>query len=654
MRLIRLRTRASSWIRTLGCVLPLSIFGVFGNAAWCASDDGDGSAALLHILDYISVDYSGAVKQGQVISTEEFTEMNEFAEHAVVLAQALPMHDDKASIVQEVESLRNLIAQKHDIADIRASAQHISQTLVSTYHLRVTPQSVPSLAGAATLYEQYCSACHGAIGDGKGPAASGLQPSPANFHDTARMAQRSVFSLFNSISLGVSGTSMQSFSSLPENDRWALALYVAGLSVPADARKQAELAWRDSKDLPDAKALVFTLSPSEAHTRLGATATLLQAHLWTHPQLLNTQQTNHSPIDVSLALLDRSRSAYQNGDREQAYQLAVNAYLEGFETIEPQLTASDPELVRSIEREMISVRQELRSNTPSTTLDAHMASIKDLLERARGTLTGTQMSAAAIFASALIILLREGIEALLVVAAVMAFLVRTERREALAYVHAGWIAAVLLGLATWAAATYFINISGASREMTEGVTAIVAAVMLVYVGYWLHTRSAAGAWQHFIEHQVGMALARKTLWGMSALAFIAVYREMFEIVLFYQALWVEAGVLGRSALFGGIASGFVLLIAIAVLMLKYGTRLPLGTFFSSTAILLLILSVVMTGEGVHALQEAGAVASTAIRFPEISWFGVFPTLQGMLAQTTIGLVILITLLLARRQARVER
>lgn len=652
MRVIRLYMRLSLWARTLACVLPLSILGLAGNAAWSASDTSDGLAALLHILDYISVDYSGAVQQGQVISTEEFTEMNEFADHAVTLVQALPPQKNKSLIVQDAESMRELVTRKRDVTEIRSMAQRISQAIIQTYHLQVTPQTVPSLATAAKLYDQHCSACHGATGDGKGLAAQGLQPQPANFHDAARMDQRSVFSLFNSITLGVAGTSMQPFSTLSENDRWTLALYVAGLRVSVDTHQQAEVAWRNRKDLSDAMTLAFTLSPSEARTQLGSNATLLQTYLWTHPQLLNTRSTR-SPIDVSIALLDRSRAAVQNGDHAEAYQLAVNAYLEGFETIEPQLTTSDPELVRSIEREMIGLRQEIQSSATSAKLDAHIASIKTLLERARATLNRTPLSAAAIFTSALIILLREGIEALLVVAAVMAFLARTGRREAFAYVHIGWSVAVILGVATWVAATYFISISGASREMTEGVTAIVAALMLVYVGYWLHTRSAAGAWQHFIEQQVGAALARKTLWGMAALAFIAVYREMFEIVLFYQALWVEAGVLGRSALFGGIASGFVLLVAIAILMLRFGARLPLGPFFSSTAILLLVLSIIMTGEGVHSLQEAGAVGSTIVHFPEISWIGMFPTEQGLIAQAAVAALVLITLMLAQRRTRLR-
>ena len=114
---------------------------------------------------------------------------------------------------------------------------------------------------------------------------------------------------------------------------------------------------------------------------------------------------------------------------------------------------------------------------------------------------------------------------------------KTGRRDALPYVHAGWIAALVLGAITWALATFFVEISGANRELTEGLTALVAAAMLLYVGWWLHGKSYAQAWARFIKEQVGQALAKRTLWAMAAVSFFAVYREMFEIVLFYQALW---------------------------------------------------------------------------------------------------------------------
>ena len=127
--------------------------------------------------------------------------------------------------------------------------------------------------------------------------------------------------------------------------------------------------------------------------------------------------------------------------------------------------------------------------------------------------------------------------------------------------HAGWIAALLLGVATWAVASYAIGISGANRELTEGITALIATAMLLYVGYWLHGKSQAQAWKAFIRESVGGALENKTLWAMTGVSFIAVYREVFEVVLFYEALWVQAGDAGHSAVLAGVGAAALLLAA---------------------------------------------------------------------------------------------
>ena len=106
--------------------------------------------------------------------------------------------------------------------------------------------------------------------------------------------------------------------------------------------------------------------------------------------------------------------------------------------------------------------------------------------------------------------------------------------------HAGWIAALALGGVTWLAASYLITLSGADREITEGVTALLAAAMLLYVGFWMHRHAHAARWKAFIETRMTSALSGRTMWALGSISFLAVYREAFETVLFYQALWLEA------------------------------------------------------------------------------------------------------------------
>jgi high-affinity iron transporter len=193
-------------------------------------------------------------------------------------------------------------------------------------------------------------------------------------------------------------------------------------------------------------------------------------------------------------------------------------------------------------------------------------------------------------------------------------------------------------------------VSGANRELTEGVTALVSSAMLVYVGYWLHSRSTASAWQGFIKERVSAALAGGTLWAMALVSFLAVYREMFETVLFYQALWLQAGEDGQFAFLAGVGAAVVGLMAIAWAIFRYSARLPLTLFFTGTSILMCVLAVILAGKGVAALQEAGAVAADLVAIPAVPLLGIFPTVQGLAAQLGVALLVLAAFRLASRRS----
>src|SRR5262249_40526416 len=162
------------------------------------------------------------------------------------------------------------------------------------------------------------------------------------------------------------------------------------------------------------------------------------------------------------------------------------------------------------------------SGAPVAEVEARADEAQRVLHEARERLSGEALSGPATFAAALIILLREGLEAVLVLAAIFAFLGKAGRPDAKRYVHAGCIGAL-----TWFVSSEIIAISGANREVTEGVTALIAAAMLLYVGFWLHDKAHANAWQKFISAHVGGALSKGTVWTLASISFLAVYREMF-------------------------------------------------------------------------------------------------------------------------------
>lgn len=581
----------------LGCVL---------GAAHAAAND-EKAQTIIHMLDYVGVDYPEFVRDGKVLDEPEYQEQREFAKQSALLLEQLPDNPEKAALLAKARQVVARVDAKAPGAEVAALARGLAADVVRSYRLAVAPKQAPDLAKAAALFQAQCAACHGAQGRGDGPAASGMAPAPSNFHDDARMKQRSIHGLYNTITLGVGGTPMRGFGELPEADRWALAFLAAAMRTPAEQLRKGEALWKQGagrQELGTYRALV-TQQPGEVAAQ-SAELDAVRGYLVAHPQAIAAAAP--APLDVTRAKLAESLAAYRAGDRAGARQHAITAYLEGFELVEAGLDNVDAPLRRQVEDAMMGLRSDIDAGKPVDAVAQRIDKLQELLAAAEDKLGAGDMSAAAAFTSSLLILLREGLEAILVLAAIVAFVRKTGRSDAMPYIHFGWIAAVALGAATWFAANYLLTITGASREVTEGVAALVAAAMLLYVGIWLHRRSTAQAWQAFIRDQVTTALGKRTLWAMAGISFLAVYRELFEVILFYQALWAQAGEGRRGAVLAGIGVAALLLALLAWVILKYSARLPLGPFFRVTSALLVVMAIIFAAHGVGALQEAGWIA----------------------------------------------
>lgn len=594
-----------------------------------------GPEGLLHMLDYVGVDYPRTVRNGQVLDASEYAEQQEFSEQIHELIRELPPTPAQPALQEQAQKLAALIGARADGAKVSTLASEIRLAVMEAYQVSATPRRLPEMSGAAALYREHCAACHGAEGYGDGPLAQGLEPRPNDFHDTGRQFQRSLYGLYNTITLGVEGTAMQGFTGLSEEERWALAFFVGNFPFTATQREQGYALWRDrglDHGQWDLKSLT-TLTPNQVATRHGEDGLSVLAHLRSQPAALT--EAGESPLQFGARTLEESLARYRAGDSKSAYDLAVTAYLEGFELAEASLSAVDADLRIRIEKEMAAYRDLIQQHAATDAVAAQAQQVQELLAQAGERLNEGGLSPTMSFASAFVILLREGLEAILVLAAIAAFLVKTERRDSLPYVHAGWVSALLLGVATWAVAAYAIDISGASREMTEGFTALTAAAILFYVGFWLHNKTHAQRWKQFIEGKIRGALGSRTLWALAAVSFVAVYREVFETVLFYQALWMQAGVAGQRFVVSGFVGAAVVLVALAWLIFRFSVRLPLRLFFGVNAVLLYLLAIVFAGNGVAALQEAGKLPVHPVDFPQIGLLGIHPNLQSLGLQAAL-------------------
>lgn len=606
----------------------------------------DKAKQIWQLLDYMAVDYAGAVADGKVTDQAEYAEMQEFAQTAERQLGELPDTPDKKTLLQDAAKLKEMVAGRAAPDDVTDRARSIAGALLATYPVPVAPAKVPSLKQGAALYQAQCASCHGAQGRGDGPLAAGMTPPPVAFSDRERARERSIFALHQTITRGVEGTAMPAFSKLSDDDRWALAFYVSTMAYAPEEQQAGATLWRADKSLQSVVptlAVLTQLSESALGKAISAQqAGAVLAYLRNEPEVVS--RSGGSNVVLSKTRLRESVAALEKGDQAGAVRLALSAYLDGFEPIEPALAIRNKALFTEIEQAMGAYRAAastgnvLEARTVEAQLQAKLSMAQDALNVAGEDPLG-------VFLGALTILLREGVEALLVIVAMIAFLKKANRQDVLPVIHAGWVTALAAGGLTWYAATYLVDISGASRELTEGFAAIFAAVVLLSVGIWMHQKSLAGRWQAYIRDKLSSALSRQSTFMLFMLAFVTVYREVFETVLFYAALWT-AGT--GMYLLAGLLLGIVILAVIAWVMLRTSAGLPIGRFFAVSSALVAALAMVLIGKGVAALQEAGMLDVTPIPMPRIDVLGIYPSVQTIAAQLIV-MAIIITAMVVNSQ-----
>ena len=591
---------------------------------------------VLQLIDYVAVDYEGAVENGQIINEAEYEEMLDFAAGITLQLAALPENATKAGLIEQGHTLTKWIQNKESVIKIRQLITDMRHQVIISYQVTVIPKTQPDLKRGAVLYTNQCASCHGTTGAGNGSASVGIDPPPVNFTDYDRYRHRTLYGLYNTITQGVEGTGMMAYRQLTDEDRWSLAFYVGSLAIKsADKVKELDINYHPLANINK----LTTITPHQAEILYGEKGTSVMSTLRSHPELFYSKGSNK--LEFAKKKLADVSVSYQNNESDQAYKYAVEAYLDGFELVEQNINTLDSALKLEIESAMTGLRNKIRAGEPFESITKEIAFINTKLDLASELLGTKTLSASATFTSAFFILLREGLEALLVVAALLAFLVRTKRKDARRYIHFGWIGAVVLGLMTWWASISLIDISGSSREITEGVAAIVAMVILFYVGFWMHDKSSAAKWKKFIDESMHKAMSSGTLWTLTGLSFIAVYREAFETILFYQALWVQTGEAGHSMALSGFITAVAVLVVISVLIMRYSIRLPLRQFFAITGGLMFVLAIIFAGKGVAALQEAGLIVSNPVAFIRVDLLGIYPNLQGLLLQLSLIIIAVI-------------
>jgi high-affinity iron transporter len=622
--------------------LLLSLTALFSTGAFALmEEDQPQLRQIAQLAEYVSIDYVSAVDGGQVINPDEYREMVEFSslivEKTGVLADRF---NELQPLEKQAEALKKAIQDKQDRTIVRQVSIGLRRSLLALMPNSPLPERLLPMETTEQIFQTNCANCHGVSGQGDGPLAAQLDPTPTNFADRERAENRSILGLFDAISNGIDSTAMPAFNQLTELERWSLAFYAGSLAF------ESALDARSTHEPKISVQQMVNHSPSQLRDELPGIINSDVEWLRAAPARLFAERVQ--PLSLTRKLLLSAFDAHQRGEYNEASDLSVSAYLDGFELVESSLDTRDKVLRKHIEVSLMELRQVLGRPGNENELRSLMDATLQQLEEAEQIMSESSLSNGTLFTASLVILLREGLEALLVVIALVTVLLRTQRQDALKYVHLGWTAALIAGGATWAAAQSLISISGASREMMEGVAALLAALVLFYVGIWMHSKTYAAQWQTYIKQHIETRLQTGTLWGLAGLAFVAVYREVFETVLFYQSLLTQAANTQYWTVAGGFVLGAVILAVLAWILMRYSIKLPIEKFFAATTYLLLALSFVLMGKAVAALQEAAVISISPLPISfEFDWIGVKSTWQGILAQLAILLFFTVSIFRSR-------
>lgn len=590
---------------------------------------------ILQLVEYIGIDYAVAISpQGKVLSADEYEEMKEFAATIERMLLELPRMTEKTVLQSKAANFASLVNTKAPPAKVQAASKELSKALREVLQIVTAPTTIPDIKEGALLYQENCVSCHGAQGHGDGPLAAKLSPAPTDFHDKSRMSQLSTFALYNTITLGVEGTGMLPYQvAMTDDQRWNVALYLSGLSASDEQIAAGKVLWDEghNESLTNLQALM-TATELELNNAQGKDAVNVLAYLRRDPAAI--LQVN--PFTVTIEWLDKSIKSYEAGDKAQAYQEALLAYLEGFETAEAVIdVVSGKEARITLEAQMGAYRSAIEASAPLDKVRfQHQVLVRELADL-RENLPDAEFSPTTVFASSFIILLREGLESILIIGMLIMMIIKAERPQLLRGVHLGWIAALVAGGATWWASNALIHISGATRELAEGVTALFAAGILLYVGVWMHTHNIAHDWRSYLRNRLNKHLQEEAWFGLAVLSFLAVYREVFETILFYEALTMQIGPSGFDSLILGIVAALAVLLIVVFLMIKFGLQLPLQQFFKVTAVLIFLFAIIFVGQGIHSLEEAGQVPVWPVPFMRIDILGIYPNLFGLSIQAII-------------------
>ena len=338
---------------------------------------------------------------------------------------------------------------------------------------------------------------------------------------------------------------------------------------------------------------------------------------------------------------------YKEGENDEAFMAARSAYLDSYERIEVPLRPINPDYTLDMEIKFAELRNLILQHQPYPRVEAKVVEIRSGLDESERLVTGTGTLAPSLaFSTSFSIIFREGLESALIIGAILTYLEASRNSHYKKHVYLGIVIAIIATVITWFFAQFVIDITGASKELIEAIAGISAVVVLFWVSFWILNKVETKKWIEFVKAKVWQATTTGSVMVFAMLSFFTVYREGFETVLFYQAMFSFAKNM-EIFVFLGLVLGLAVIISVVFIIRKLGKKLPLRVLFGLTMAIGAYMSIAFIGNAIREFQEIGYISTTHL-------FGIIPRLEINLAtmtgihptlETTIAQILLLSVYL---------
>jgi high-affinity iron transporter len=344
-------------------------------------------------------------------------------------------------------------------------------------------------------------------------------------------------------------------------------------------------------------------------------------------------------IDFIRATLQTMLSQYKEKNYQAAFTSARTAYLDSYEYVEIPLRAIDPDFTLEVELQFAELRNLINQKADYDKVEGATISVRRSLDESERLVTGTgQLAPTIAFGSSFAVIFREGLESVLILGAIVTYLEASRNTRFKPYVYYGIVIAIGATAVTWLVASYLIKISGTNRELIEAIAALSATAVLFYVSFWILNKIEHKKWMEFVKAKVWQASTTGGVAVFVLLSFFTVYREGFETVLFYEAMFGFAKYMELYVGLGFVA-GLAVLLAVYYATRKIGKRLPLKMLFGLTMGVGAYLSIAFLGNAIRELQTLDIVPFTSLLgiIPRLEinmakMTGIYPTLESVIGQ----------------------